>query len=198
MRCICKNSIQPLLNEGAAKEGHSCFGVSVSSESDNKRLLRKTYKGNVAFVGGPLYYLPQLRQRFIETLGTFAEQVIIPEDSHLFVALGAAISSQEGHSISFKLLKDKLQILNSLLSHEVERLRPLLLMKMSLKHSKKGMTYTKSKEKNLKTIRENASLELMQALPQQRLRLLTKEGSLLYSYYGSNEGSPLKSSMKNS
>ena len=43
------------------------------------------------FLGGPLYFLSELRKRFIETLKLDRRQIIFPENSQLFVAMGAAL-----------------------------------------------------------------------------------------------------------
>ena len=45
--------------------------------------LRKANKGNVAFLGGPLYFLPELRKRFIG-VELSDDQVIFPDNSQLF------------------------------------------------------------------------------------------------------------------
>lgn len=55
----------------------------------------KKISGKVAFLGGPLFFLSELRKRFIETLNLAAEDVIFPENSQIFVAQGAGFLSQE-------------------------------------------------------------------------------------------------------
>ena len=92
----------------------------------------KPIKGNIAFLGGPLYFLSELRKRFAITLNLKPEQVIFPENSQLFVAIGAALSSKECKVISFKDLKEKLPDLNTIVVHEVERLKPLFSSQQEL------------------------------------------------------------------
>ena len=91
-RCgvFAKSDIQPLLNEGAAKEdiAASVF-QSVVNQTISGLACGRPIRGNVAFLGGPLYFLSELRKRFIETLGLDDEQVVFPENSQLFVALQA-------------------------------------------------------------------------------------------------------------
>ena len=60
----------------------------------------KPIRGNVAFLGGPLHFLPELKKAFIRTLKLTPEQVIDPENSHLFAAIGAAVASDEGEEQS--------------------------------------------------------------------------------------------------
>ena len=108
-RCgvFAKTDIQPLLNEGAAKED---IAVSVFQAVVNQTIsglaCGRPIKGNVAFLGGPLYFLSELRQRFIETLKLTDDEIIFPKDSQLFVALGAAMASKDEQPISFEELKD--------------------------------------------------------------------------------------------
>ena len=78
-RCgvFAKSDIQPLLNEGAAKEdiAASVF-QSVVNQTISGLACGRPIRGNVAFLGGPLYFLSELRKRFIETLRLSDEQVI--------------------------------------------------------------------------------------------------------------------------
>ena len=68
----------------------------------------------VAFLGGPLFFLSELRKRFIETLKLEKEDIIFPENSQLFVARGACILSRENKK-EFTLgeLKEKIAILDN-------------------------------------------------------------------------------------
>ena len=92
-RCgvFAKTDVQPLINEGARAEdiAASVF-QAVVNQTISGLACGRPIKGNVAFIGGPLYFLPQLRQRFIETLKLSGDQIIAPDNSNLFVAIGAA------------------------------------------------------------------------------------------------------------
>ena len=81
-RCgvFAKTDVQPLLNEGAAREdiAASIF-QSVVNQTISGLACGKPIRGNVAFLGGPLYYLSELRKRFIETLGLSDSQAILPK-----------------------------------------------------------------------------------------------------------------------
>ena len=54
----------------------------------------KPIKGNVAFLGGPLHFLPELKNAFIRTLNLTGDAIIDPGHSHLFAAVGAAMNSK--------------------------------------------------------------------------------------------------------
>lgn len=198
-RCgvFAKTDIQPLLNEGAAKEdiAASVF-QSVVNQTISGLACGKPIKGNIAFLGGPLYFLSELRKRFEITLNLKPEQVVFPENSQLFVAIGAALSSKETKVISFKALKEKLPELNTIVVHEVERLKPLFSSKEELdefraRHAKNSVTV-----KPLKEYKGDCFLGIDAGSTTTKAVLIDTNGELLYSYYGSNEGSPLNSSIK--
>ena len=127
-RCgvFAKSDIQPLLNEGAAKEdiAASVF-QSVVNQTISGLACGRPIRGNVAFLGGPLYFLSELRIRFIETLRLSDDQVIFPENSQLFVATGAALASKKMKPMSFRTLRRRLPAINKVSVQEVERLQPL-------------------------------------------------------------------------
>ena len=96
-RCgvFAKTDVQPLLNDGASRSdiAASIFQAIVNQTISGLACGRKIC-GNVAFLGGPLYFLSELRKRFTETLRLREDQCIFPENPHLFVAMGAAISGK--------------------------------------------------------------------------------------------------------
>jgi len=102
-RCgvFAKTDVQPLINEGARREdiAASIF-QAVVSQTISGLACGKPIRGRCAFLGGPLHFLDQLRRRFIETLHLTEDEIIVPEHSELFVALGAALSAaRNGHGV---------------------------------------------------------------------------------------------------
>lgn len=96
-RCgvFAKTDVQPLINEGARREdiAASIF-QAVVSQTISGLACGKPIRGHVAFLGGPLHFMDQLRFRFIETLKLKEDEIIVPENSQLFVAAGAAWSAE--------------------------------------------------------------------------------------------------------
>ena len=96
-RCgvFAKTDIQALMNDGASKEdiAKSIFQAVVNQTIGNLAQGREI-TGNVAFLGGPLYFLPELKKRFVETLKMDPEKVVNVEDGAYFVAVGAALSEE--------------------------------------------------------------------------------------------------------
>ena len=115
-RCgvFAKTDIQTLINEGAAKEdiAASIF-QAVVNQTISGLACGRPIRGNVAFLGGPLNYLSQLRARFIETLHLKEDEIIVPEEAHLLVAKGAALDSISTNAITTTKLHEKIQDLKN-------------------------------------------------------------------------------------
>ncbi|MBC8060776.1 MAG: 2-hydroxyacyl-CoA dehydratase [Clostridiaceae bacterium] len=198
-RCgvFAKTDVQPLLNEGAAKEdiAASIF-QSVVNQTISGLACGKPIKGKVAFLGGPLYFLSELRKRFVETLKLSEEEVIFPENSQLYVALGAALASKEEPNINFEELKNRLVNMKQSVSHEVDRLRPLFENNDELLEFNERHSLSKAKRNELSTYKGRCYLGIDAGSTTTKAALIDEEGALLYSYYGSNQGSPLKQCTK--
>ena len=127
-RCgvFAKSDIQPLINEGAAKEdlAASIF-QAVVNQTISGLACGKPIRGNIAFLGGPLHFLSELRQRFIDTLHLTEKTTIVPNNSHLFAAFGSAVSAKKDSKVlTFSQLLNNLRTVGSL-QMEVSRLDPL-------------------------------------------------------------------------
>lgn len=90
-------------------------------------------KGNIAFLGGPLNYLSELRQRFIETLNLKPEEIIIPGEAHLIVAKGAALDSINSNIITIEELKEKINNLKTSHDNTSKPLDPLFNFKRRIR-----------------------------------------------------------------
>ncbi len=197
-RCgvFAKTDIQPLLNEGSAKEdiAASVF-QSVVNQTISGLACGKPIRGNVAFLGGPLYYLSELRERFIDTLNLEGDQIIFPDNSQLFVAIGAAFTSKEEKTMKFTELAKRLPSLNDVSVHEVERLQPLFASDEELSEFRKRHSENVVKRADLETFEGKCFLGIDAGSTTTKAALIDEKGNLLYSYYGSNNGSPLNSSI---
>ena len=130
-RCgvFAKSDIQPLINEGATKEdlAASIF-QAVVNQTISGLACGKPIRGNVAFLGGPLHFLSELRESFIRTLNLGPSQIIAPDHSHLFAAIGSAMNYKEGVCVDVMDIIHKLQG-KIKLDFEVERMEPLFIDK---------------------------------------------------------------------
>ena len=197
-RCgvFAKTDVQPLINEGAAKED---IAVSIFQAVVNQTIsglaCGRPIRGNVAFLGGPLNYLSELRKRFIETLNLKPEQAIMPEEAHLLVAKGAALDSLETTPIDKNELEKRIQNLKISKDNTSHPLEPLFANKDEYKKFKERHEKAKVTKKDLSTYKGDCYLGIDAGSTTTKLVLIDNEGNLLYSLYGSNEGNPLKSVM---
>ena len=198
-RCgvFAKTDIQPLLNEGAAKEdiAASIF-QAVVNQTISGLACGRPIRGKGAFLGGPLNYLSELRNRFIETLHLTDEEIIIPDEAHLLVAKGAALDSVNAHPITVEKLKSKIEVLR--LSHDdtSHPLSPLFSIDAEYDEFKQRHEKDKVQKADLKTYEGNCYVGIDAGSTTTKLVLIDEDGRLLYSLYGSNEGNPLQSVIK--
>lgn len=198
-RCgvFAKTDVQPLLNEGVAKEdiAVSVF-QSVVIQTISGLACGRPIKGNVAFLGGPLYFLSELRKRFIDTLKLSESQVIFPEESQLYVAIGAALSSIDEEPVLFKTLMDRLKNFKNNTNGELNKLAPLFSSEEEYAAFQARHERNCVKKSALSDFQGACFLGIDAGSTTTKIALIDEEGSLLYTCYGSNEGSPLKSTMK--
>ena len=197
-RCgvFAKTDIQPLINEGAAKEdiAASIF-QAVVNQTISGLACGRPIRGHVAFLGGPLNYLSELRTRFIETLHLTDDEIIVPEEAHLLVAKGAALDSIGTESITPDQLANKIEILKNSHDNTSKPLEPLFKNEEDYKEFKERHDRDTVTKKDLSTYEGNCYLGIDAGSTTTKLVLIDDEGNLLYSLYGSNQGNPLKSVM---
>lgn len=197
-RCgvFAKTDIQPLINEGAAKEdiAASIF-QAVVNQTISGLACGRPIRGHVAFLGGPLNYLSELRTRFIETLHLTDDEIIVPEEAHLLVAKGAALDSIGTEAITPDQLANKIEILKNSHDNTSKPLEPLFKNEEDYKEFKERHDRDTVTKKDLSTYEGNCYLGIDAGSTTTKLVLIDDEGNLLYSLYGSNQGNPLKSVM---
>ena len=195
-RCgvFAKTDIQPLLNEGAAKEdiAASIF-QAVVNQTISGLACGRPIRGNIAFLGGPLNYLPELRTRFIETLNLKKNQIIVPEEAHLLVAKGAALDSLDSHPISVEKLKSKIQVLKNSKDTTTNPLKPLFVSNTEYEEFKQRHEKDTVKKRLLNTFEGDCFIGIDAGSTTTKVVLIDNEGHLLHSLYGSNGGNPLNS-----
>ena len=195
-RCgvFAKTDVQPLINEGAAKEdiAASIF-QAVVNQTISGLACGRPIRGKIAFLGGPLNYLSELRNRFIETLNLKDDEIIIPEEAHLLVAKGAVLDSLEMKPISVEKLKSKIDVLRISKDTTTQPLKPLFTTDEEYNQFKVRHDKDKVARKDLKNYSGDCFLGIDAGSTTTKLVLIDRDGNLLYSLYGNNEGNPLKS-----
>lgn len=192
-RCgvFAKSDIQPLINEGATKPNLAAsIFQAVVNQTISGLACGKPIRGNVAFLGGPLHFLTELKNAFIRTLNLKDDEIIAPTHSHLFAAVGAALNAKEDVTTDFShLLKQferKIQ-----LKQEVERLEPLFSSQQEYERFVKDHNRHIVKRGDLSTYKGNCYLGIDAGSTTTKVALAGENGELLYSYYNNNNGSPL-------
>lgn len=209
-RCgvFAKTDVQPLINEGAHREdiAASIF-QAVVSQTISGLACGKPIRGNVAFLGGPLHFLDQLRERFVITLKLGAEQTIVPENSQLFVASGAAYSaereikcvtpsSKNGTFPTIKQFRESLKNLVGAEMQEVQRLEPLFTTQEELDEFNKRHSQEKASTGDLESTEGPVFLGLDAGSTTTKAVLIDTKGRILWRFYDVNAGNPVDLAVK--
>ena len=194
-RCgvFAKTDIQPLLNEGAAKEdiAASIF-QAVVNQTISGLACGRPIRGKVAFLGGPLSYLSELRKRFIETLSLTDDEIIVPEDAHLLVAKGATLDSVQYNPISIEKLKSKIELLKNYHDTASDSLKPLFTIENEYKEFKERHSKHNVPKRDLEKFSGDCFIGIDAGSTTSKIVLIDEEANLLYSSYKNNEGKPLQ------
>ena len=191
-RCgvFAKSDIQPLINDGATKEDLSAsIFQAVVNQTISGLACGKPIRGHVAFLGGPLHFLSELKTAFIRTLKLDEEHIIKTEHSHLFAAIGSALNAKEDVSFTMEEMVKKLSS-NIKMEFEVERMEPLFADQSEYESFKTRHTKHCVRTGDLASYRGNCFLGIDAGSTTTKVALVGEDGSLLYSFYSSNDGSP--------
>ena len=197
-RCgvFAKTDIQPLINEGATKEDLSAsIFQAVVNQTISGLACGKPIRGHVAFLGGPLHFLSELKVAFIRTLKLDEEHIIDTDNSHLFAAIGSALNAKEEVSFSLEELVQKLSG-EIHMEFEVERMEPLFEDRAAYEAFQLRHAAHRVGTGDLSTYHGNAYLGIDAGSTTTKIALVGEDGSLLYSFYSGNDGSPLKTAIR--
>ena len=197
-RCgvFAKTDIQPLINEGATKEDLSAsIFQAVVNQTISGLACGKPIRGHVAFLGGPLHFLSELKTAFIRTLKLDGEHVVDTEHSHLFAAIGSALNAKEDVFYTMDEMTGKLSS-DIKMEFEVERMEPLFASETEYEAFKERHSRHHIRTRELSTYKGNCYLGIDAGSTTTKIALVDEEGSLLYSFYSGNDGSPLKTAIR--
>ncbi len=192
-RCgvFAKTDIQPLINDGATKEDLSAsIFQAVVNQTISGLACGKPIRGHVAFLGGPLHFLDQLKAAFIRTLKLDSAHIIDTDNSHLFAAIGSALNAKEEVQYTLAEMVSKLSS-EIKMEFEVERMEPLFASKEEYQQFTKRHAAHKVTTGILSEYQGNAYLGIDAGSTTTKVALVGEDGSLLYSFYSNNDGSPL-------
>ncbi len=198
-RCgvFAKSDVQPLLNEGAAREdvAASIF-QAVANQTVSGLACGHHIRGYVAFLGGPLQYLSELRKRFYVTLKLDEEHRIVPENAHLFVATGAALAGETDKVVTFQKVISDLDNLGDTQGTEVARLDPLFATEDDYRKFKERHDKQVVPKGNLADYHGRVFIGLDAGSTTMKAAVVGEDGELLYTWYDNNNGDVLGTARK--
>ena len=197
-RCgvFAKTDIQPLINDGAAiGDLAASIFQAVVNQTISGLACGKPIRGHVAFLGGPLHFLSELRNAFIRTLQLTDETAILPENSHLFAAMGAALEAKDGEAIPLDQLIDTMTR-GVQMTFELKRLDPLFASNEEYNDFCRRHERAKVGRGDLQSYRGDVFLGIDAGSTTTKLALIGSEGQLLWTFYDNNQGSPIKTAIR--
>ncbi|MFW5981874.1 MAG: acyl-CoA dehydratase activase-related protein [Halanaerobiaceae bacterium] len=194
-RCgvFAKSDVQSLLNDGVAKED---IALSILQAVVNQTIgglaQGRPIRGNIAFLGGPLHFLSELRKRFIKTLGLEEHEIYAPDNAQYFVAVGAAMEKKEQVVFSFsQLLSELTEISSEVDEDKNEDLEALFTDEQEYKEFINRHKQYQVERADLSKYKGRAFLGIDAGSTTTKMVLIGEDGRLLYSFYNSNQGDPL-------
>ncbi len=193
-RCgvFAKTDIQPLINDGARKEDIAASILqAVANQTIGGLACGKPIRGKIAFLGGPLYFLSELRKRFCESLKLNDSDAITPKHSQLFAAIGAAYEAPKEKEIKLKELVARAEKVADYKEDEVKFLEPLFVDEKEYAKFKERHGRAKIARGDLASFRGRVFLGIDAGSTTTKVALIGEQGELLFSHYCNNEGEPL-------
>ncbi len=192
-RCgvFAKTDIQPLINEGATKAdlAASIF-QAVVNQTISGLACGKPIRGCVAFLGGPLHYLTELKAAFIRTLKLTEETTVDPNHSHLFAAMGAALEAGDAQVVEIGALVQRLAK-GVRVAFEMPRLEPLFRDEAEFDAFTRRHSQAVVRKQELATYSGNCFLGIDAGSTTTKLALIGENGQLLWKFYANNQGNPI-------
>ena len=193
-RCgvFAKTDIQPLINEGATKAdlAASIF-QAVVNQTISGLACGKPIRGCVAFLGGPLHFMPELKKAFIRTLKLAPENIVDPENSHLFAAMGAAMEAEGANEVPASELMARIKRCSAV-TFEMPRLSPLFENRADYDAFCARHAEAVVEKQELTEYEGNCFLGIDAGSTTTKLALIGSGGQLLFSYYANNRGNPVE------
>ncbi len=197
-RCgvFAKSDIQPLINEGATREDLSAsIFQAVVNQTISGLACGKPIRGHVAFLGGPLHFMSELKEAFIRTLDLDEEHTIVPENSHLFAAIGSALNADPSVTNTLASMEERLAG-NIQMDFEVARMEPLFSSEEEYDAFHERQSHYHVKTGKLEEHHGDCFLGIDAGSTTTKAALVAGDGTLLYSFYSSNDGSPLATTLR--
>ena len=193
-RCgvFAKSDIQPLLNQGAQKAdiAASIFQAVVNQTVAGLAQGREI-KGKVLFLGGPLFFLKGLRERFVDTLKLDEEHAVFPDNADVFVAVGAACYAENTEPVRFEELMARIQDASAQ-KNTTNTMPPLFASDEEYEAFAARHAAACPPPMDADGYTGDAYLGVDAGSTTTKVALVSPDGGLLYTYYASNQGNPVR------
>ncbi len=193
-RCgvFAKTDIQPLLNQGARKED---VAASIYQAIVNQTVAGlaqgKTIKGRVCFLGGPLTFSEQLRNRFVNFLELNEDEIIVPDNGEVFVAYGCALEAK-GNPTTVADIISKIEHGEKNKKSSIKKHKNLFETDEEYTEFKNRHDKEKVESINIETYEGDAYLGIDAGSTTTKMMLLSDQNEILWQFYSSNKGNPLE------
>ncbi|MFZ2540037.1 MAG: acyl-CoA dehydratase activase-related protein [Oscillospiraceae bacterium] len=187
-RCgvFAKSDIQALLNQGAKKSDISAsIFFAVVNQTIAGLAQGREIKGNILYLGGPLTFLSQLRESFDTVLNT---KGISPENSLYFVALGAALSTQD-EQVDLEKVTSMIEQYET--NHQYNTSKPLFVNQEDYFKFRKRHENDKIEYRDATLYDGPAYLGVDAGSTTAKAILIDNDGHILHSEYRPNSGNPV-------
>ena len=192
-RCgvFAKSDIQPLLNQGVRKEDISASIYAAVVEQTISGLAQgREVKGNILFLGGPLFFLKGLQKRFKEVLKLTDETATFPDIAPYFVAYGSALYAKDtGETLN---LEETIALLKKEPDRTALEAEPPLFKdraefdEFTARHARASVPKV-----DIHTYSGDAYLGVDCGSTTIKVVLIGANYELLYKFYSSNKGDPV-------
>jgi len=143
-------------------------------------------------IGGPLTFIPALREAFRTLFHVNKSDLIIPENGEYFPALGCALA-QTDDDTTIKDLSELIEKLNINDTHQKETLPVLFDGPEEYTSWKRNR---KIKKLDLEELGLNKNVRCFLGIDSgsttTKILVMKEDGKIIYTYYSGNEGNPLK------
>ncbi len=192
-RCgvFAKSDVQPLINQGAKKEDVSAsifqavVDQTVSGLAQGRRI-----KGNVLFLGGPLYFFKSLQNAFKKTLNLNDESALFPAEAPRFMSIGAALYAQSVEPQNINELIKKIENVST--GGVAIKGKPLFSSQKEYDEFVARHARADVKKADLTSYSGKCFIGIDSGSTTTKLAAITPDGELLWSHYQENDGQPLE------
>ena len=196
-RCgvFAKTDIQPLINQGTPHEdlAASIF-QSVATQTVAGLANGRPIRGTVLFLGGPLHFMPELREAYRRILDK-VDDFITPENGQLYVAMGAAMLADPARQHRLADLGSMLRNADRV-GDETRRMRPLFATdeeyrEFTERHARDAVTSLPTSE-----ARGDCFLGIDAGSTTIKAVLIDAQDRIVFTHYASNEGDPVAAAIE--